>query len=94
LPATWTIIAGTYFVMSLVTAAVYGWDKRCAVRGRRRVLEARLHLLEFMGGWPGAAVARSAFRHKRRKVRFMIVSWAIVIAHALGWSGAWWIATR
>lgn len=94
MPPTWTIVAGTYLVMSLVTAAAYGWDKRCAVRGRQRVPEARLHLLELMGGWPGAFVARTAFRHKRRKVRFMMVSWAVVMAHALAWAAVWWIATR
>lgn len=81
-----------YGVVSLITFATYGIDKRAARRGESRVPEARLHLLELCGGWPGALVAQQVFRHKRKKLRFLVVTWAIVLLHVavLGW----WLARR
>lgn len=77
-----------YLVMSLVAFAVYGWDKRRAGRGEWRVSERTLHGLELLGGWPGALVAQGFFRHKRRKLSFMVVYWLIVALHLSAW-GAW-----
>ena len=81
-----------YATVSLVTFVTYGLDKRAARRGDRRVPEARLHLLELCGGWPGALVAQQVFRHKRRKGSFLIVTAAIVLLHALAWG--WWLSRR
>ncbi len=80
---------GLYAIMSAVTFIAYGVDKRAAVRGRARIRERTLHTLELLGGFTGALVARQVFRHKRCKLSFMFVSWAIIIAHAAGWA-AWW----
>jgi len=60
-----------YLPMSLVTALAYWLDKaraRAAGSGatRRRVPERTLHLLELLGGWPGALWAREHVRHKTR----------------------------
>ena len=82
----------TYAVVSLVTFVTYGLDKRAAKRGDSRVPEARLHLLELCGGWPGALIAQQVFRHKRRKTRFLVVTWGIVLLHAAGW--ALWLSWR
>lgn len=41
---------GLLFVMSVVTFVVYGWDKRRACKGCRRVPERTLHILAFFGG--------------------------------------------
>jgi uncharacterized membrane protein YsdA (DUF1294 family) len=81
-----------YAIMSLVTFAAFGLDKRAAVRGTRRTPESTLHLLELLGGWPGALVGRNAFKHKRAKPRYMIVLWLIVATHAAGW--VWWLGFR
>ena len=74
-----------YFVavamMSPVSFAAYGLDKRRAAAGQRRIPEQRLHLLAFLGGWPGAIAGRRAFRHKTQKLRFRIVSWLVLILH-------------
>ena len=40
--------------------------------------EARLHLLELCGGWPGALVARQWLRHKTQKGSYRLRFWAIV----------------
>jgi uncharacterized membrane protein YsdA (DUF1294 family) len=74
-----------YAVASVAAFIAYGLDKRAALRGRWRVPEASLHLLELLGGFPGALLGQRAFRHKRRKARYMIIFWLIVTLHAAGW---------
>jgi uncharacterized membrane protein YsdA (DUF1294 family) len=68
-------------VMSLVCFIAYGLDKRRAVKGCRRVSERTLHLMAFLGGWPGALIAQRQFRHKTQKVPFRIVFWVVVVLH-------------
>jgi uncharacterized membrane protein YsdA (DUF1294 family) len=52
------IIAAVYGLMSLITFVVYYLDKRAARLGRPRTPEATLHVLELLGGWPGALLAQ------------------------------------
>jgi uncharacterized membrane protein YsdA (DUF1294 family) len=81
---TWVIAA--YMLMSLIAVCAYGWDKRQAVRGRRRIRERTLHALELLGGWPGALVGRTLFAHKRRKIWFSLVTAGIIALHVAGWT--------
>jgi uncharacterized membrane protein YsdA (DUF1294 family) len=78
-----------YIAASLVTFIVYGWDKRCARRGKQRVRERTLHIMELLGGWPGALVAMRVFNHKRRKRSYMAMFIAIIALHVGLWI-AWW----
>ena len=68
-------------VMSVACFVAYGWDKRQATNGGRRVSERTLHLMAFFGGWPGALIAQRQFRHKTQKVAFRIVFWIVVVVH-------------
>jgi len=68
-------------VMSLVCFIAYGLDKQRAGNGGRRVSERTLHLLAFLGGWPGALIGQRQFRHKTQKVSFRIVFWLVVVVH-------------
>ncbi|UCD74565.1 MAG: DUF1294 domain-containing protein [Phycisphaerales bacterium] len=79
------ITAVIYLTMSVITFIVYGLDKRAAIKGRSRVPEATLHLLGLLGGFFGALVAQQVFRHKRRKLWFILITWLIVLLHAAGW---------
>lgn len=63
----WLIIA------SLVTYLVYWWDKQQAQDNAWRVSESSLHWLSILGGWPGAAIAQTAHRHKTQKKSFRLV---------------------
>ena|SRR6516165_7093866 len=68
-------------VMSLVCFLAYGLDKRRAAKGGRRVSERTLHLMAFLGGWPGALLGQRHFRHKTQKVSFRLVFWMVVVSH-------------
>ena len=67
--------------MSLVCFVAYGFDKRQSLNGGRRVPERILHLLEFLGGWPGALLGQRHFRHKTKKMPYRMVFWLLVVAH-------------
>jgi uncharacterized membrane protein YsdA (DUF1294 family) len=81
----WKWAACAYALVSAVTFAVYGFDKRRAAGGGRRVPERTLHGLELLGGWPGALLGQAVFRHKRRKPRYMLVFLGIVGFHVALW---------
>lgn len=76
-----------YIAMSGMTMLAYAFDKSAATNGRRRTPEQTLHLLELLGGWPGALLSQQLFRHKSRKLSFRIEFWLCVIANiaALVW---------
>ena len=78
----------TYLAMSLLCFVAYWRDKRLAVVGQRRIPESRLHLLEFLGGWPGGLLAQRLIRHKNRKLAYQVKFWLIVALH-LGALGYW-----
>jgi uncharacterized membrane protein YsdA (DUF1294 family) len=45
------------------------------------VSEANLHLLELLGGWPGAFLAQRRLRHKCSKGSYQFVFWLIVLGY-------------
>ena len=67
-------LGGWYAVLSLLTFISFARDKQAARRHRRRTSERHLHLLELVGGFPGAWLAITLLRHKSRKVSFLAVS--------------------
>jgi uncharacterized membrane protein YsdA (DUF1294 family)/cold shock CspA family protein len=74
-----------YFIMSLVTFIIYARDKTMAHKNKWRTSERTLHLLELLGGWPGALITQRVIRHKNKKVSFQITFWIIVIIHLTIW---------
>ena len=74
---------GLVATTSVASFAAYGFDKRRASTGGRRVPERTLHLLALLGGWPGAIVAQRRFRHKTKKVPFLAAFWGAVVLHAV-----------
>ena len=84
LPVT---LLAAYGLFSGVAFLMYGADKSAAEQGRWRTSESTLHTIAIIGGWPGALVARSVFRHKTTKQPFRTVFWFTVIANcvALAW---------
>ncbi len=76
-------VAGVYLAASATSIVLYGLDKAAARRGARRVPEVALHAVALVGGWPGALLAQSAFRHKTVKRSFRRVLWCTVAANCL-----------
>ena len=67
--------------ISALTYWVYAVDKRRAEQGEWRIPEANLHLLELLGGWPGAFLAQRRLRHKCSKGSYQVMFWLIVLAY-------------
>jgi uncharacterized membrane protein YsdA (DUF1294 family)/cold shock CspA family protein len=78
-----SLIVGIYVVTSIVTFAMYGYDKTRATSGRWRVPETTLLLLGLIGGWPGAVVGQLVFRHKTTKESFRSAFWVTVVINVL-----------
>ena len=84
-----------YLVMSPATYLLYVTDKISAIKKQWRIMENTLHLLELLGGWPGALLAQKQIHHKNRKLSYQIIFWAIVSIHLILWgyciiSGCFW----
>lgn len=72
-------VSGYVLVLGLFTYWVYAVDKRRARQKEWRVSESTLHLLELLGGWPGAYLAQRRLRHKCSKVGYQFIFWLIVL---------------
>ena len=86
----WPWLLGWVLLSSLIAFVAHGRDKRAARRGRRRTPERTLHLLELIGGWPGALLAMTVFHHKTRKASYFLVTALIVLV----WSAAGTLVAR
>ena len=69
--------------ITIITFLVYGYDKHQAKNLGMRIPEIVLHLMALIGGSPGALLGQLTFRHKTRKMKFIIVFWAIVILQGI-----------
>jgi len=67
--------------ISLVAYWFYAVDKRQAIFHQWRISESTLHLLELIGGWPGAFVAQRRLRHKCSKRSYQAIFWMIVLIY-------------
>ncbi len=83
-----TLVALGYWIASGVSYLLYFSDKSAAGRrGVRRTPENMLHLVDLLGGWPGALLAQHAYRHKTVKASFQVVFWITVLLNvaAVAW---------
>jgi uncharacterized membrane protein YsdA (DUF1294 family)/cold shock CspA family protein len=79
LPILWWQGAGVMLMVSAITYGMYAHDKSRATSSGWRVPETSLHLVELLGGWPGALLAQRLLRHKCSKTSYQFVFWSIVI---------------
>lgn len=82
-----------YFIMSIITFGFFLADKRRAERAQWRLTETSLHILEGLGGWPGALIAQATLRHKTRKPSYQTILWAIVAIHVVTWT-VWYLRNK
>lgn len=75
------VVPLVYFVLSGASYLVYWWDKDAAGARAQRTPENTLHLLDVLGGWPGALIAQQQFRHKTVKASFQAMFWITVLVN-------------
>lgn len=79
------IYAAATLIMSVITFAAFGNDKKKAKRSMWRTPEAVLLTLSLLGGSIGALAGMRFFHHKTRKPKFIIlVPLTLIIWAALG----------
>lgn len=76
----WLLVAA-YVVLSGIAFGLYVLDKRAARMGAQRTPENTLHLVDLLGGWPGALVAQQRARHKTAKTSFQLIFWGTVLVN-------------
>jgi uncharacterized membrane protein YsdA (DUF1294 family)/cold shock CspA family protein len=74
-------VGGYVLVLGALAYGAYALDKRRARAKEWRLSEAGLHLLELLGGWPGAFLAQRRLRHKCSKGSYQVLFWLIVLAY-------------
>lgn len=89
MPLELKLILGAYLLMSLTTFVAFFRDKQAAAHGSWRTPERTLHMLELVGGFPGAFAAMALLRHKNRKPTYVAVTVLITLAHVGAW--AYWL---
>lgn len=79
------IYAAATLIMSVITFAAFGNDKKKSKRSMWRTPEAVLLTLSLLGGSIGALAGMRFFHHKTRKPKFIIlVPLTLIIWAALG----------
>lgn len=73
-----------FIIISVVAASVFAADKKAAGKGRWRVPEKVLHLLEFLGGVFIVIPMMYIIRHKNRKFSYFVWTYLILLL----WIGA------
>ena len=72
-------------IINIITFAMYGLDKRKAIRHKWRVPESTLIMAAWIGGAVGAVLGMVVFHHKTLKWKFRVlvpaalVVWAILV---------------
>jgi uncharacterized membrane protein YsdA (DUF1294 family)/cold shock CspA family protein len=74
-----------YLTMSIITFGFYYADKKRAEEKKWRIHSTTLHVLEGIGGWPGALLAMAMLRHLTRKREHITMLCAIIAIHLGGW---------
>lgn len=71
-----------FMVMSLVTFVLFGADKKKAEKKKYRISEKTLLGFSLAGGAFGGLVAMTVFRHKTRKLKFLVSVPVMAAMHA------------
>jgi uncharacterized membrane protein YsdA (DUF1294 family) len=70
-------------VLNLVSGIIFAFDKRAAIKNRRRIPERNLHLLELLGGVFANILLMYVLRHKNRKFSYSSLTWVVSLTWIL-----------
>ncbi len=68
-------------LVNLTAFLLYGIDKRRAIKGLYRISEAALLLFGVLGGAMGSIIGMTAFRHKTKHKKFLILVPLLFLAY-------------
>jgi len=81
-------LIGLYLLsINLLSGLVFSIDKNAAKKGRRRIPERTLHLLEILGGVFANIFLMFTIRHKNRKFSYwgwtmlVLIGWVIMLIY-------------
>ena len=77
-------------IANLVAFAMYGIDKRKAIRDKWRIPEKNLLLSALFGGALGAFWAMILFHHKTKKAKFFITVPVLLVLQVILFSWLFW----
>ena len=85
-----TIFLSYLVLANLVAFAMYGIDKRRAIKNKWRIPEKRLLLAALFGGAPGALWGMILFHHKTKKAKFLLTVPVLFILEVVLFSWLFW----
>ena len=85
-----TIFLSYLVLANLVAFAMYGIDKRRAIKDKWRIPEKRLLLVALFGGAPGALWGMILFHHKTKKAKFFLTVPVLFVLQVVLFSWLFW----
>ena len=85
-----TIFLSYLVLANLVAFAMYGIDKRRAIKNKWRIPEKRLLLAALLGGAFGALWGMILFHHKTKKARFFLTVPVLFVLQVVLFSWLFW----
>jgi uncharacterized membrane protein YsdA (DUF1294 family) len=76
--------------INFLSGMIFAYDKKAAIKGRHRIPEKTLHILEILGGVFANILLMYILRHKNRKFSYWIWTWLALI----GWLALLMICLR
>ena len=72
------LITISLLILNAIAFILIGYDKRLAIKQKRRISEKTLLTFVLLGGTIGSGLAMLIFRHKTAKMSYLWRFWAIV----------------
>ena len=85
-----TIFLSYLVLANLVAFAMYGIDKRRAIKNKWRIPEKRLLLAALLGGAFGALWGMILFHHKTKKAKFFLTVPVLFVLQVVLFSWLFW----
>lgn len=70
-------------IINILSFVLYGIDKLKAIKRKERISERTLILIGILGGSIGSLIGMNLFRHKTKKLKFIISLPLILIIHII-----------
>ena len=84
------ILLAYLLVINVAAFAMYGIDKRKAIKDQWRIPEKTLLLVALLGGSAGAFAGMQTFHHKTKHWKFLIGVPACILLHVVIAVFVWW----